>query len=45
MTVVDACAAYLVMIGWVALVGVAVLVGKTLIDWIGERVYGRTDRD
>lgn len=45
MTFVDACAAYLVMVGWVGLVVLVVLVGKTLVDWLGERVYGRMDRD
>lgn len=33
----------LVMGGWVALVVLCVLVGKTLIDLIGDRVYGRMD--
>lgn len=45
MTFVDACAAYLVMLGWVALVVLIVLVGKTFVDWVGERVYGRMNRD
>jgi hypothetical protein len=44
-TVVDACAAYLVMLGWVAGVVLVVLVGKTLLDYFGERVYGRMDKD
>jgi|LakMenEpi03Aug12_release.lakeMendotaPanAssembly.Ray.scaffolds.fasta_scaffold1023475_3 hypothetical protein len=33
----------LVMGGYVAVVVIAVLVGKTVIDLIGDRVYGRTD--
>jgi hypothetical protein len=33
----------LVMGGWVAIVVIAVLVGKTVIDLVGDRVYGRMD--
>lgn len=35
--------ALFVMGGWVALVVICVLVGKTVIDLVGDRVYGRMD--
>lgn len=33
-----------VMGGWVALVVIGVLVGKTAIDVIADRVYGKTNK-
>lgn len=40
-----AAATVIVMGGWVALVVIVVLAGKTVIDLVGDRVYGRgTDK-
>lgn len=39
----DAAVTVVVMGGYVAVVVVLVLVGKTVIDVIGDRVYGRMD--
>lgn len=40
----DAAVTVVVMGGYVAVVVVLVLVGKTVIDVIGDRVYGKTEK-
>ena len=43
MTLAEFAVAGLWWLGIVVGVTLAVLVGKTLVDWVGERVYGRVD--
>ena len=40
----DAAVTVVVMGGYVAVVVIAVLVGKTVIDIVGDHVYGKTNK-